>query len=575
MKASLLFKTFIVFTFIIVILSAVILTVSFSTIQNNYTDLLEQELKNNAFTLSQSYSPLLEAGNLDTLKTLVDETGQTIGKRITIIDTEGVVLADSAKDPLTMENHRNRPEIQTALRGETGKSLRYSSTMEADMLYVAIPIENGMEIEWVLRLSLYMKDIEELINTFKSKIYTITIAITVILLIGAFVFANRITGPIRQLQDASRRISQGDLEAKVFLKQKGDIRDLADSYNYMTDELSKNITERTKQEEELRSIISSMQSGLFVLDRRGRIVLSNTSTERIVQKRNIIGSFYWTVVKNIDLFELIQKVQNEKVNMGQEIELLGHHYHCNAAYLPTMDEIVIVMHDITGMKNLQRIKRDFVSNVSHEMRTPLTAIKGYAETIDGLSDDNKEYLNIIKRHTDRLINIVQDLMILSEMEEIGMKLDMDTIDINATLTNIMKIFRQRIDNKGLAFQFNLDNAIQPIRGDHLKLEQAFINLIDNAVKYTEEGGITISSRIIEGFVVIEIKDTGIGIPEKHMPRIFERFYTVDKSHSRKLGGTGLGLSIVKHIVLLHNGAIDVESQPERGTKFRIDLPLGS
>jgi two-component system phosphate regulon sensor histidine kinase PhoR len=259
--------------------------------------------------------------------------------------------------------------------------------------------------------------------------------------------------------------------------------------------------------------------------------------------------------------------------MGQEIELLGHHYHCNAAYLPTMDEIVIVMHDITGMKNLQRIKRDFVSNVSHEMRTPLTAIKGYAETIEGLSDDNEEYLNIIKRHTDRLINIVQDLMILSEMEEIGMKLDMDTIDINATLSNIMKIFKQRIGNKGLAFQFNLDNAIPPIRGDQLKLEQAFINLIDNAVKYTEEGGITISSRIIEGFVVIEIEDTGIGIPEKHMPRIFERFYTVDKSHSRKLGGTGLGLSIVKHIVLLHNGAIDVESQPERGTKFRIDLPL--
>jgi two-component system phosphate regulon sensor histidine kinase PhoR len=575
MKASLLFKIFVAFTFLIVILSAVILTVSFSAIQSNYTDLLEVELQNNALTLLQSFSPLLKSGDLGTLKELVDETGKAIGKRITIIDADGVVLADSENDPNDMENHRSRPEILTALRGETGKSLRYSATMQAEMLYVAIPVEEEMEIEWVLRLSLYMKDIEELISTFRSKIYTITMVIIAVLLVGAFVFTNRITGPIRQLQNASKRIAQGDLDAKVFLKQKGDVRDLADSYNYMTDELSRNITELTKQEEELRSIISSMQSGLFVLDKRGRIVLSNQSTERIVQKRSIIGDYYWTVVKNIDLFELIQKVQNEKVNLGQEIELFGHHYHCNAAYIPTMDEIVIVMHDITGMKNLQRIKRDFVSNVSHEMRTPLTAIKGYAETIEGLNDENEEYLNIIKRHTDRLINIVQDLMILSEMEEIGMKLDVGTIDINATLANIMKMFKQRIDSKGLASQLELDDSIPPTKGDQLKIEQAFINLIDNAVKYTEEGGITVATRIIEGFCVIEIKDTGIGIPENHMPRIFERFYTVDKSHSRKLGGTGLGLSIVKHIVLLHNGVIDVESQPDRGTTFRIDLPLRS
>jgi two-component system phosphate regulon sensor histidine kinase PhoR len=573
MKASLLYKIFIVFTFLIVILSAVILIVSFSTIQTHYTELLEDELENNAYTLLHPITPLLKTGDLIALQAMVTETGQTIEKRITIIDADGVVLADSQNDPQSMENHKNRPEIQIAMQGNTGQSLRYSSTMQADMLYVAIPIERDAEIAWVLRLSLYLRSIEELINTFKSKIYTITFSIIFILLIGAFVFTNHITGPIRQLQDASKRIAQGDLEAKVFLKQKGDIRDLADSYNYMTEELSRNISELTKQDEELRSIISSMQSGLFVLDNRGIIVLSNESTERFVQKRNIIGNYYWKVVNNVDLFELIQKVQNQKTNMDQEIELFSHHYHCNAAYLSTMDEIVIVMHDITGMKNLQRIKRDFVSNVSHEMRTPLTAIKGYAETMEGLSDENKEYLNIINRHTDRLINIVQDLMILSEMEEIGMKLDMDAIDINATITNIMKIFKQRIDSKGLQYHLELNADAPPIRGDQLKLEQAFINLIDNAIKYTDRGSIHIRTRIVEDFVVIEIEDTGIGIPENHIPRIFERFYTVDKSHSRKLGGTGLGLSIVKHIVLLHNGIIDVESQPERGTTLRIDLPL--
>jgi two-component system phosphate regulon sensor histidine kinase PhoR len=279
-------------------------------------------------------------------------------------------------------------------------------------------------------------------------------------------------------------------------------------------------------------------------------------------------------VKNIDLFDLIQKAMGEKTSVSREIELFGHYYQCNATYLPGMDELVIVMHDITGMKRLQRIKRDFVSNISHEIRTPLTAIKGYAETMGGLDEENESYLTIIKRHTERLINIVQDLLILSEMEEIGLKLDLDKVDVNETITNIMKIFKHRIEEKGLTVELALDARIQPLKADQLKLEQAFINVIDNAVKYTEKGTIRISTKIIEGFLIVEIQDTGIGIPERHIPRLFERFYTVDKSHSRKLGGTGLGLSIVKHIILLHDGTIDVESEPGRGTTFRIDLPLG-
>jgi two-component system phosphate regulon sensor histidine kinase PhoR len=190
-----------------------------------------------------------------------------------------------------------------------------------------------------------------------------------------------------------------------------------------------------------------------------------------------------------------------------------------------------------------------------------------------MDEENESYLNIIKRHTERLINIVEDLLILSEMEEIGMKLDLDLVDVNGTLSNIMKIFNPRIQEKSLSVELQLDPRIPPIQADQLKLEQAFINLIDNAVKYTEKGTISVSTKIIEGFLIIEIHDTGIGIPEKHIPRLFERFYTVDKSHSRKLGGTGLGLSIVKHIVLLHNGTIDVESEAGVGTTFRIDLPL--
>jgi two-component system phosphate regulon sensor histidine kinase PhoR len=292
-----------------------------------------------------------------------------------------------------------------------------------------------------------------------------------------------------------------------------------------------------------------------------------------VQKTELIGKSYWTVVNDVSLLELIQRALGEKTSMSREVELFGHYYQCNATYLLNMDELVIIMHDITGIKHLQRIKRDFVSNVSHEMRTPLTAIKGYAETMKGIDEENESYLSVIKKHTERLINIVEDLLILSEMEEIGMKLDLDMVDVNETISSIMKIFNPRIQEKSLSVALQLDPHIPQIQADRLKLEQAFINLIDNAVKYTEKGTIAVSTKIIEGFLIIEVHDTGIGIPDTHIPRLFERFYTVDKSHSRKLGGTGLGLSIVKHIVLLHNGTIDVESEVGEGTTFRIDLPL--
>jgi two-component system phosphate regulon sensor histidine kinase PhoR len=574
MKASLLFKIFLGFAFFIAALWAVILTVSLSTIQKQYTELLSRELENLAVTLVPTFAPLLAAGQSDRLQNLVQGTGAAIEKRITLIDIGGTVIADSLMDPNTMDNHRGRPEIVAALGGNAGRSSRFSTTMGAEMLYVAVPIMENGEVGGVLRVSLYLTTIQDMVHTFRSRIYVTTLVIVSVLLIAAFLFSNRITDPIRQLQDASKRIAQGNFETKVFLKQRGEIKELADSYNYMTEELSKNIHELSRQREELRSIITSIQSGLFVLDKNGKIVLNNKSTEEIVQKTNITGKPYWTVVKSVDLFELVQEALGERTSVSREIELFGHHYQCNATYLPNMEELVIVMHDITGMKRLQRIKRDFVSNVSHEMRTPLTAIKGYAETMQGLDEENESYLNIIRRHTDRLINIVQDLLILSEMEEIGMKLDLDMVDVNETITNIMKIFKHRVEEKGLTIELELDARIPPLRADQLKLEQAFINVIDNAVKYTEKGTIRISTKIIEGFLIVEIQDTGIGIPERHIPRLFERFYTVDKSHSRKLGGTGLGLSIVKHIILLHNGIIDVESESGRGTTFRIDLPLG-
>ncbi|RLE05479.1 MAG: PAS domain-containing sensor histidine kinase, partial [Candidatus Aminicenantes bacterium] len=262
----------------------------------------------------------------------------------------------------------------------------------------------------------------------------------------------------------------------------------------------------------------------------------------------------------------------EKKNLLEEIELNKKIFLCSFVFIPSKEELIIVFHDITEFKRLEKIKRDFVVNVSHELRTPLTAIKGYVETLEEeVEGEAKRYLEIIKKHTERLINIVQDLLLLSELEEKGLSEAREDVDLKDMVEDVFKIFKQKAEEKNLKLSLVSENK-PVVRGDPFKLEQMFINLIDNAIKYTEKGEVLVSLKRADKGVVVEVKDTGVGIPAEHLDRIFERFYVVDKSHSRKLGGTGLGLSIVKHIVLLHNGKIDVESKLGKGAKFTIVLP---
>jgi two-component system phosphate regulon sensor histidine kinase PhoR len=275
------------------------------------------------------------------------------------------------------------------------------------------------------------------------------------------------------------------------------------------------------------------------------------------------------------LNELIKRVRHDRRNSTEEIELNNRTFLCSTTFLHYKEEITTVFHDITEIKKLEKIKTDFVLNVSHELRTPLTSIKGFIETIETamLDDDTKHYIVIIKRNTDRLINIINDLLSLSEMEEKGLKLQMETVNLKDITEQALVVFEQQIQSKGVFVQLSIDPDLPPVQGDPFKLEQVFINLIDNALKYTEKGGITIEMKSQGGKIVITLQDTGAGIPPEHLSRIFERFYVVDKSRSKKLGGTGLGLSIVKHIILLHNGTINAESSPGHGTTFTITLPL--
>jgi len=575
MKNSIFVKIFGGYILIVIIILAITLPLSFRAVRHNHIDTLTANLKNLCFTLNLKISPLLENNQIEELDTLIKKLGEQINTRLTIINPEGVVFADSEKIPTLMENHKNRIEIIQAINDGLGTSLRYSASVKEEMLYVAMPIVVDGKVIGVLRASLFLELINNLLNDLKKNIIKIAAIIVVILLIGAFLFSRSFSKPINELGIASRKVAKGDFSTKVFLNSKNEIRELADSFNYMTDQINTLFTQLSLQKEELNSIISSIKEGLCVIDKEGVISISNESFRKIVQNNSVKGKLYKEVLDKTRFDKLIKEVRNEKKNIVDEIEMYNRTFLCSAASCSNKEDIVITLHDISKIKNLERTKKDFVSNVSHELRTPLTAIKGFVETLQDTDniDENQHYLNIINRHTDRVIRIVNDLLLLSKLEGTTDSLECEKVNLNDLIENIVKIFEHRLNEKNLALKFNTDDNLPIINADPFKLEQVFINLIDNAIKYTEKGEVVVSLNHNSQMVIIEIQDTGICIPQEHLSRIFERFYVVDSSRSRKLGGTGLGLSIVKHIILLHNGKIEVKNIPGAGTNFIVTLPV--
>ena len=575
MKRSLFFKLIFGFLVFTVIVTTSILIFSFNTIENHYTRTVADDLDKFGRPLLITITPLLEREDYHEIERQVKGIGKETGTRITVIDTDGKVLSDSEGDSDRMDNHLNRPEILQALNGRVGYSKRYSATMNEMMLYIALPIRSNGELIGVLRLSRFLKNLKELISDLKLRIIVFSLAIVAFSFFVAALFSNILSKPVKELSEAAKRVAQGDYSKKVFLKNRDEFKDLADNYNFMTDEIEKYVKKLSFQKEELHWIITSMLPGLLVIDEHENVLLCNKSMEKMVGSKNIQGEKYWNILKEPKLMELVQNLFNVRASVVEGMQLNGSYYQVSAAYVATVNEIVLVFHDITEIKNLENIKRDFVQNVSHELRTPLTAIKGYSESIEGVDTETEEYLEVIKRHTDRLINIVEDLLILSELQEKEYALENEKVQLTEVLEHVLKIFKERIDKKGITTKIEFDKNLPIIDGDSLKLEQVFINLIDNALKYTDHGEICISMRVVDQKIEIRFQDTGIGIAQKHLLRIFERFYTVDTSRSRRLGGTGLGLSIVKHIIQLHRGSIDVQSITGSGSTFTVLLPISA
>jgi two-component system phosphate regulon sensor histidine kinase PhoR len=333
------------------------------------------------------------------------------------------------------------------------------------------------------------------------------------------------------------------------------------------------VDELRQQREALDAIVGSIQEGLAVLDNSGVIVLANESFRRVCADRDAVGKHYWEVIRDPHVAGLVKSVGPGQSMATRRCDLGGRDFVCSAGFLPAAERLVLTLHDVTEISRTAEVKRDFVQNVSHELRTPLTAIKGFAETMQPTIDEaNRPYLETIIRNTDRLVSLVQDLLTLSELEERGTELQLEDVDLKEIAVQMLRLFEKRARDKEIELKLSATDAGGLLRADRFKLEQVFINLLDNAVKYTDKGEVELALSREDGKAVIRVRDTGPGIAPEHLPRLFERFYVVDKGRSRQLGGTGLGLSIVKHIVLLHGGEVSVSSTPGAGTTVTVTLP---
>ncbi len=573
MRKPIFLKLFISYVVLISLFSFLMLFISFEIAKKNYIDTLTEDLGKICLALEDKVLALVKSKREKELNRIVKEFSPKIGTRITVIGNNGVVIADSEEDPSVMENHKNRPELKKALKGREGMSIRFSATVKEEMLYVAVPVEADGEIIAAIRASLFLKDIKGILANLRKKTIEVTLIVGLIALVFSLIFSARIVKPVKELCRAAGKVASGDFSSKVILDRDDELKDLAVSFNHMTDQIKSLFQQLTGQKDELDNIIASITEGLLVLGIDGTILLANQTFKKIIGTEGFKGRFYWEIIKEPDFAELIKIIVRKRNNISKEILLKDKTFLCSAAFLEAKEEIVIVFYDLTQIRELEKIKKDFVINVSHELKTPLTSIKGYVETLEeDPSKENLKYLSVIRRNTERLINIVKDLLVLAELEEGKEKFEFKKINISGLVKGLVKLFEPKAKSKNIEFRVEIPDKNIILTADSFKIEQMLINLVDNAVKYTDEGFVMVALREDGRNAYIEIEDTGVGIKEEDIQRIFERFYVVDKSRSRILGGTGLGLSIVKHIVLQHNGDIKVSSVPSKGTKFIVVLP---
>jgi two-component system phosphate regulon sensor histidine kinase PhoR len=528
--------------------------------------------------------PPTKTEEINGLQTWVHEMAAS-GARITVITAQGLVLADSQSDPQTMENHAGRPELKDALASGSGHSIRHSVTINRDLLYYAVrqPTAAGQPV--LLRFALPLSTVTSVLMEFRESLWLASLFILALVGGATLLVSRRFTNRVDRLTAFSRRVAEGDFHAEPSGSSGDALDSLGSSLNQTAARLDQTIRTLTEERNLSSAILGSMVEGVAVVNASERVLFFNPSFASILglDSPPQPGSGLVEVVRQTELIEAVRKVLAGELRVEAEIvtgTLRQHFFAATVAAVRTTQAngAVVVLHDITDLRKLERVRRDFVANVSHEFRTPLTAIQGFSETLLGgaMNDpqNRDRFLGIILEHARRLARLTDDLLMLSKMDADRLELELRRLPAEQLVASCVETAHPRAIDKDLRLSVNLGKKLPDIAGDRRRLTEVLQNLLDNAIQYTPAGGqIMVSAEYSNSEVVFTVSDTGIGIPEADQPRIFERFYRVDVARSREVGGTGLGLSIARHLMEAHGGRLWVESEVGHGSQFHFSVPI--
>ncbi len=514
---------------------------------------------------------------------LAESIGTVTKARVTLITPDGTVVGDSEVGQAhvaQMENHLQRPEVQEALKNGFGTSLRYSETIRISMLYSAMTYGSG-STGGIIRLALPLEYLTSARNTLHGVVGGATVVTILVALLFGYIFSNLTSRPLRDMADAAARIGRGAGKFKIPVTSHDEIGMLAAVLNDMSERIEVQVQRLSADKQRLDTILRSMGEGVMVAAPDGTISLVNPAFRRLFSiSGDVEGKRLVEISRHPDLLDAFNDLGKPDMNeLVREIAIPLNDCTLFTHWVPlnvdgVRQGVVAVFHDISDLKKAENMRRDFVANVSHELRTPVTIIKGYAETLlDGALESDpasaKRFVEIIHNHSERLTDLINDILTLSSLESKEALLELNPMDISGTIAKACMLLQERATQKNITIiNESTGGAVPRVLADQGRLEQVVVNLLENAIKYTLEGGsVRLFTEDDGEFVRVSVADTGIGIPYKDLPRIFERFYRVDEARTREQGGTGLGLAIVKHIVQLHGGAVSVSSETGKGSMF--------
>lgn len=586
-RKKLLWKIYPSYLIVVVLALAAMVWYTSDIVSALYNARLADDLKTEAVLTEKLLAGRFTLEASPEIDAVLKEVGPKIPIRITVLLPSGIVLGDSQEDPAKMENHSTRPEVVDALAGKVGISSRYSSTSQMGLVYAAVPVLKDGRTVAVIRAALPHRSLDLVIREAYKEIIVGALIVFTLAAVLSFSISYTINKPIVQLKQGAARFAEGDLQYRLRVSELEEFGKLAVAMNKMASQLHERLNLITKQRNELEAVLSGMMEAVVVVDNDKRVLQINEAAEDLfgINKDRVRGKTIQEAVRNTDFHRFIAGTLAEDEPREGDIVFMGdpeRYLQAHGAILRDEQSrgigAVVVLNDVTRLKTLENIRRDFVANVSHELKTPITSIKGFLETLkEGAIHDPEtagRFLDIIIKHTDRMTFIIEDLLSLSRIEQDAEKGEIPLApgSLEDVLEAVVKQCSPKAQSKGITVVCNCEKDMTANINQTL-LEQAIVNLADNAVKYSDPGKtVTIECLRTPSEITIKVIDQGCGIPKEHLTRVFERFYRVDKARSRKVGGTGLGLAIVRHIVNAHNGSITVESSPGRGSVFSIHLP---